>query len=416
MRTPLSPQALSPAPSTLVLYGVHVVTWFVSFGILSTFLPGYAATVLGANAGELGLLQGAFYMPSLALLLVGGVLADRYDKRLLMGLSLVAAAVTAALAAASLTRLPQFAVLLGLGLGLGAVNAFLNPSRDGMIPHLVSPTALPRTVAALLGLQITGQIVGIALAGQLDLIGPRALLTIQAAVLAAGAVVVPFLPRAVVVRDMAAPESLFAVVQQTLTVPFRVSRAMTAAMLSSAATGVIFVGSFLVIVPELVLKTHGLKTAELSIAIIAFTLGTLASLLVLVVTKGWSAAPGRFLIAAIVAGAGVLVALPLAPSFGALLAAMLCWGALAGVVMTTGRTLVQLLAPDETRGRCLAMFQLGFFGGPPIGTLAMGLALTHLKPVIAAAIFAAAALVTAAALVLGSDLWSKITDLKARAA
>ena len=46
----------------------------------------------------------------------------------------------------------------------------------------------------------------------------------------------------------------------------------------------------------------------------------------------------------------------------------------------------------------------------------MGLALTHLKPVIAAAIFAAAALVTAATVVLGSDLWSKITDLKARAA
>jgi len=112
----------------------------------------------------------------------------------------------------------------------------------------------------------------------------------------------------------------------------------------------------------------------------------------------------------------VLISLPLAPTFGALLIAMLAWGALAGVVITTGRTLVQLLAADATRGRCLAMFQLGFFGGPPIGSLLMGLALTKLAPLTAAMLFAAAALATAAALVFASDIWRKISDLKERAA
>jgi MFS family permease len=415
MHTPLPPSP-SAASSTLALYGVHVVSWFISFGIFSTFLPGYASTALGASAGEVGLLQAAFFIPSLLFLLVGGVLADRYDKRIFMGVSIMAGAASAALAALLLGRLAPFAVLLAFGFALGTVNAFLNPSRDGMIPHLVPVTAVPRTVAALVGLQFLAQIVGIALAGRVDAVGPHVLLLIQAAVLAVGAVVVPFLPRAVVARDQAPREGLFAIVLTMVTVPFRVSGAMTAAIMSSAAVGVVFIGSFLVLIPELVLKTHGLKTADLSTAIIAFTVGNLVSIFAMIMTKGWSAAPGRFLIGAIVAGAGVLVSLPLAPTFGALLIAMLAWGALAGVVITTGRTLVQLLAGDAMRGRCLAMFQLGFFGGPPIGSLLMGLALTRLAPLTAAMIFATAALVTAAALVFASDLWRNISELKERAA
>ncbi|MBI2203427.1 MAG: hypothetical protein HYU41_06205 [Candidatus Rokubacteria bacterium] len=44
----------------------------------------------------------------------------------------------------------------------------------------------------------------------------------------------------------------------------------------------------------------------------------------------------------------------------------------AGVVITQGRTIVQLAAVPSHRARILALFQLGFVGGGPVGALAMG--------------------------------------------
>ncbi len=40
--------------------------------------------------------------------------------------------------------------------------------------------------------------------------------------------------------------------------------------------------------------------------------------------------------------------------------------------MTMGRTIVQLAAPASHRARVLALYQLGFSGGAPIGSLIMG--------------------------------------------
>ena len=53
-------------------------------------------------------------------------------------------------------------------------------------------------------------------------------------------------------------------------------------------------------------------------------------------------------------------------------AACFAWGLGAGVTMTQGRTIVQMLAAPDMRGRMLALFQLGFLGGTPIGALLMG--------------------------------------------
>lgn len=55
-----------------------------------------------------------------------------------------------------------------------------------------------------------------------------------------------------------------------------------------------------------------------------------------------------------------------------LLALIFVWGTGAGVTMTQGRTIVQMAAPPSHRGRVLALFQLGFMGGAPIGAPIVG--------------------------------------------
>jgi len=87
--------------------------------------------------------------------------------------------------------------------------------------------------------------------------------------------------------------------------------------------------------------------------------------------------------------------------------ALIClvWGVGGGVSLIQGRTIVQLEAPESHRARVLAIYQLGFTGGAPIGALAMGYvtALTGPRP---AAIYPAAAMIVVLVfLFLRSALW-----------
>jgi MFS family permease len=87
--------------------------------------------------------------------------------------------------------------------------------------------------------------------------------------------------------------------------------------------------------------------------------------------------------------------------------ALIClvWGIGAGVTLTQGRTIVQIEAPESHRARVLAIFQLGFAGGTPVGALGMGY-LTAITGPRQAAIYPAAAMVVVLAfLFLRSALW-----------
>ena len=68
----------------------------------------------------------------------------------------------------------------------------------------------------------------------------------------------------------------------------------------------------------------------------------------------------------------VLALLGLSLPFWALCILIFIWGTGAGTTMTMGRTIVQLAAPDSHRARVLALYQLGFSGGAPVGSFCMG--------------------------------------------
>merc|ERR1711969_493551 len=87
--------------------------------------------VLNAPAAQVGLVQMAFSAPALLLLLVGGAIADRVDRRRL----LVAAQATAALVAGALAVLVandalSLPTLVVYAIAMGALTAFVIPARD----------------------------------------------------------------------------------------------------------------------------------------------------------------------------------------------------------------------------------------------------------------------------------------------
>jgi len=74
----------------------------------------------------------------------------------------------------------------------------------------------------------------------------------------------------------------------------------------------------------------------------------------------------------LVLGSGVLAAMAVRGPMALLATLCLVWGMGAGVVLTQGRTIVQMAASAARRGRLLATYQLAITGGAPLGAVVMG--------------------------------------------
>ena len=62
----------------------------------------------------------------------------------------------------------------------------------------------------------------------------------------------------------------------------------------------------------------------------------------------------------------------LQPPFSVLNALCFVWGLGAGITLTQGRTILQIVAPPTHRARLMSLFQLGLGGGGPIGAFIAG--------------------------------------------
>lgn len=131
-----------------------------------TFLTGHAVSAMGGkmqaaallwhiyqltgSAVALGVLGAVELLPIVLFSAVGGVAADRYDRRWVLGLSQAAQALPALLLAV-LTSL-EFAtiwVIYAVAATGAAVQAFDTPARKALVPQLVEPEGLARALSAM---------------------------------------------------------------------------------------------------------------------------------------------------------------------------------------------------------------------------------------------------------------------------
>ena len=134
--------------------------WYValSWSAVRLASPGLAGAMLMLSS-----------MPRLALMLFGGVVADRFEiRRLMIGSDVVRTLVTAAAALVALAR-PGIALLAVLALVFGIVDAVFQPSAGAMAPRLLSPAqytggAAASTLAARLALAAGAPLGGVVLA------------------------------------------------------------------------------------------------------------------------------------------------------------------------------------------------------------------------------------------------------------
>ena len=111
-------------------------------------VEGWLIYQLSGSAFLLGVNGAAQFIPSTALTLFGGALADKFDqRRLLIAVQLLFIAVLGTLAAVGILGLMTAWHVIAGGFVLSAIGSFEGPARQAMFPHLVPREAMPSAVA-----------------------------------------------------------------------------------------------------------------------------------------------------------------------------------------------------------------------------------------------------------------------------
>ena len=112
------------------------------------FAQGWLTYELTGSPLYLGYVAVASALPSIALNLFGGVFADRLDKRkLIFFTQILTAAIIFTLAFLTLFELVRVEHILALAFAAGAVNAFDQPARQALYPHLIDRRVIMSAVA-----------------------------------------------------------------------------------------------------------------------------------------------------------------------------------------------------------------------------------------------------------------------------
>lgn len=136
--------------------------------ITQVVLP-FAVLSIGGSATDVGLVVGAGFVPFIVLSLVGGVVADRVERRrVLLASDLVRLATQATAGTLLVTGAAQVWHLAALMAVFGAADAFFSPASTGMLPLTIADPAHLQPANALRGfLHSASALVGPALAGLL---------------------------------------------------------------------------------------------------------------------------------------------------------------------------------------------------------------------------------------------------------
>jgi MFS family permease len=121
---------------------------------------------LTGNALDIGLIGLAQFVPALLLVLVSGVVADRFDRRRVVAIFLVGRAVCALLLIGfTLSDSTSVWPLFTIAFLLGSVDAMIAPAHRAMPPLVSPPGLLPRVVGMWTGTFTAAMIIGPALGG-----------------------------------------------------------------------------------------------------------------------------------------------------------------------------------------------------------------------------------------------------------
>ncbi|HTO52715.1 MAG TPA: MFS transporter [Myxococcota bacterium] len=395
-------RAPATTPRAWTWYVLAMGAWFLAIGLNQVLVPALVTQELRANAGGLATVQTASQIPTILLILLGGAVADRADRRrLLVGLYLAAAALTAGLALCVQGGLLSLPVMIAYGALLAALSAFLMPARDSLLSD-VAEGDLMRAVSLLAATQWSMQAVGSFAARLGERAGVPALIGAQSLVIALGAFAVWRLPRHAQRESSGRALSLHELAEGVAEVVR--SPELRVVALLAITLGILFIGPFMVVFPILIRDFYHGDLGDLALLFGSFQVGIIVSSGILI-ARGGVERKGRAQLLALGGGGVCMCLVGLGLPFVAVLAVWFSFGLGAAVFMNASRTLFQERAPQAHRGRVLSVYTLATMGASGIvGAPLSGVLVTRVGPLPTCTLAGVAMCAVVAAFWLASDV------------
>ncbi|RDI20500.1 putative MFS family arabinose efflux permease [Rhodococcus sp. AG1013] len=326
-------------------------------------------TLSGGDGFAVGVVMALQFGPTLFLSMYGGVLADRYDKRRVLMVSLVAmAAFGLILGLLDVGGVVQLWHVYVLSFALGCVTALETPVRQSFTIEMVGPDRLANAIALNSMMFNAARIVGPAISGVLiTLIGTGPVFLVNAASFVAVFASLAWMRADELTRATPAPRA-----KGQVRDGFRYVR-------SRADLTVVLLTVFVV-------STSGLNFS-LTLAVLARNtfdkgadaFGLLSTMLAIGMLAGATFAARRLSTPTVrwclgvAVGFGVLeTAVGFVPSYLAVALLLVPTGALVLTFSTAAMSILQMSVPSEMRGRVMGMYMLAFLGGTPLGGPLLG--------------------------------------------
>ena len=361
---------------------------------MQVMAQGWVLSTLTDRALVLGMVNLAAGLPTLALTMIGGSAADRYDKRMILIVTqVVQIALAVALGMLVMFGYIQIWHIILLAALLGVMIAFEMPALSALVPELVRKDQIASAVALDRSVFHGSRLLGPSLAGLfVSWWGAASAFFINAVTFVALIISMLTIPRRTLGTAEEEEQRRSGLMEGFRYV--RKDRTILSLVALIAMTTVFVYPVVSVMLPLYVRNLLGLGPERMGFLMAVSGTGSLVGSLGLL-----TVAPGkriRFIMCAVCVVASSLFVMSRTSTFAVAATAM---GALAiGLATNFGlaNTIVQERAPAHLRGRISAVFGLSFFGLMPIA----GLVVTSLSDVIgmrpamatAAVIYAAGAL------------------------
>lgn len=337
----------------------------------------YALTGSLIALGMVGLVR---VVPIIVLSLLGGVVADTYDRRKLMiwttSLMLLAALV---LSATTFTHVVTLLVIYLATATLSGIGAFDKPASAALLPRLVPTEDLPKAVRVnVIMMEITA-VLGPMLGGLLlGLLGPGIAYLLNALSFAPLIVVLALLHLPHIRSDKAPGVSWKAMVDGWRFVR-HTPLMWSSTMLDFVAT---FFASAMALLPAFASDVLKVGPQGYGLLYSAPAIGAMVGALAMGQWGGRIRRQGNLLLAAVGFYGLATVLFGLSTSFWLSLVLLAFTGLADAVSMTIRHALRLLLTPDHLRGRMQSVTMMFFMGGPQLGELEAGMIAQAFGPVL----------------------------------
>ncbi len=362
------------------LYLLGTGSWFFAFGIQSVMFAWLVTMVLHESPQMVGIAQMTMLIPTMLLILVGGSLADIIGgRRIVIVAQTIAALPPLFLFIVILRDQLTLTTMIGYAIVMGIAQAFVTPSRDGLL-NQVADAGIQRAVVRASMVQFGAQLAGLGVASFAERSGALPILATQVLMLFLGVQFFRYIREPSV--DIAQRHRRLRDIGRSIAEGYRTvaaSPAMRTTVLQSCAMGICFMGSYIVTLPLLVREYYAGSAGDLASMNAANSLGLVTTIFVLM-RFGDIRRQGRALLLAQGIGAVVLGSIGLGVSFKVLLVLIFLWGMSGGIAMSMMRTIMQEQAPANQRSRVMSFYSFAFMGSGPIGALANGYLVEGIGP------------------------------------